>query len=323
MRDGDQLAEDSQESGLCDPLKALPRSGTKSAARSPGLRTVVIFWDYDTQWGADRSRSPGGPKQWGMLDFLETERLLDIHAEYDIPACFAVVGSACLPGSRPYHDPAQIALIHKAGHEVASHSHRHEWLPGLAPEELRETLVSSKSAIEQCIQAPVTTFVPPYNQPFDCPARFSFSLSERRLVRRDRVDLFRLCSALRDAGYGLCRVAYRSLPERILERFTGSRRYSDSRLERMAGLPCLRINTVGGFKGAEQLLKRPARRNGVLVVYGHPHSLRSGNSQDESWLRPFLAAVRALRDAGQIATALPRDLLPQRLAKGTTRCDLQ
>src|SRR5215470_10951843 len=81
----------------------------------------MIFWDYDTQWGADRSRSGGGPKSWGALDFENTERLLQLHEQFDIPACFAVVGAAALPGSRPYHDPEQIRRIHQAGHEVASH----------------------------------------------------------------------------------------------------------------------------------------------------------------------------------------------------------
>src|ERR1035437_987735 len=89
----------------------------------------VIFWDYDTQWGGDRSRSPGGPKNWGRLDFENTERLLELHAQFNIPACFAVVGAAALPGLRPYHDPDQIRRIHAAGHEIASHSFQHDWLP--------------------------------------------------------------------------------------------------------------------------------------------------------------------------------------------------
>ena len=55
---------------------------------------LIIFWDYDTQWGADRSRSPGGAKTWGNLEFENTERLLELHAQYGVPACFAVVGAA-------------------------------------------------------------------------------------------------------------------------------------------------------------------------------------------------------------------------------------
>ena len=150
---------------------------------------VVCFYDYDTQWGDRRSRSFGGPKSWGHRDFENTEQLLALHARYEVPACFAVVGAAALPGTRPYHDPQQIRRIHAAGHEIASHSFRHEWLPGLDRDALRETLRRSKDALEQCIGAPVTSFVPPFNQPFDYPAALAWSLSERREAGRSRTNL--------------------------------------------------------------------------------------------------------------------------------------
>src|SRR5436189_6081791 len=133
--------------------------------KEPG--TFVMFWDYDTQWGADRSRSGGGAKTWGHKEFENTERLLDLHGQFSVPACFAVVGAAALPGARPYHDPAQIRRIHAAGHEVASHSFRHDWLPALGRDALIETLRRSKETLEDCIGAPVTSFVPPFNQPYD------------------------------------------------------------------------------------------------------------------------------------------------------------
>ena len=133
----------------------------------------MIFWDYDTQWGADRSRSNGGPKKWGPQEFENTERLLDLHAEYNIRACFAVVGAAALPGPRPYHDPDQIRRIHAAGHEVGSHSFHHDWLPGLNREALNETLARSKAALEDCIGAEAISFLPPWNPPFDYPRRLS------------------------------------------------------------------------------------------------------------------------------------------------------
>jgi len=145
--------------------------------------TLLFFWDYDTQWGADRSRNPSRSRTWGQFDFEHTERLLELHAEYVVPACFAVVGAAALPGQRPYSDPAQVRRIHAMGHEVASHSFRHEWLPGLDRHSLLEALRASKNALEQCVGASVISFVPPYNQPFDYPPGWSFSLSERRADR--------------------------------------------------------------------------------------------------------------------------------------------
>ena len=268
--------------------------------------TLLFFWDYDTQWGADRSRSAGGPKSWGRLEFENTERLLDLHAQYRVPACFAVVGAAALPGERPYHDPAQIRRIHEAGQEIASHSFRHEWLPSLDGPALRDTLSWSKDALEQCIGAPVVSFVPPYNQPFDYLAGLSLSLSERRQTNGDRVNLRRLCNELRETGYRFCRVAYHPIHHRLGELVLGRPLNRPSRLEEIAGIMCLRLNAPGGFdSGALERLSRCVEAGKIFAVYGHPHSLRSGNAQDEAWLVPFLQRVDHLRQRGLLEVQLP------------------
>ena len=277
--------------------------------KSDGSGVMVFFWDYDTQWGADRSRNPCGSRSWGTLDFENTDRLLALHAEYDVPACFAVVGAAALPGERPYHDPAQIRQIHNAGHEIASHSHRHEWLPGIGSAALRETLRDSKDALEQCIGAPVVTFVPPYNQPFDYAAIGSFSLSERRTAGADRTDVARLCGSLREAGYRACRVSYRPGYQRLLEGLVGRRLDRPVRTAEVAGVTCIRLNTPGGF-GVEtvRLVERCVRSGGIGVVYGHPHSLHGGGVQDERWLVPLLARIRSLCERRLLQVCLPRTL---------------
>lgn len=272
--------------------------------------SILFFWDYDTQWGGDRSRAPGGPKNWGALEFPNTERLLELHAEYEIPACFAVVGASALPGERPYHDPQQIKKIAGAGHEVASHSFRHEWLPGLNHSELTRTLRDSKDALEQCIGAAVLSFVPPYNQPFDYPAAGSISISERREAGRDRTDLRRLCDALKETGYRFCRVCYLPFRLRLAEKLLKSRLDRPVSTEVIAGVVCVRLNTPGGFDANSlQVLDLCVKQGGTAVVYGHPHSLHAGNSQDEKWFLPFLQRVQHLRDSGTVRICLPRDLL--------------
>jgi hypothetical protein len=274
-----------------------------------GAARLLFFWDYDTQWGADRSRTPGGKKDWGHLEFANTEILLELLARYSVPSCFAVVGSAALPGSHPYHDPAQIRRIHEAGHEVGSHSHRHEWLPGLNNSQLRETLRSSKDALEQCIGAPVSTFVPPWNQPFDYAAGLSFSLSERRGAGRDRVNVGRLCNALRETGYRFCRVAYRPIYQRLADRIVRPRFFQLGRTESIGGITCVRVNTPSGFGGLTRgSVMRCVERGALVVVWGHPHSLTLGKAQDQTWLLPFLEMIADLRDAGRLSIILPRDL---------------
>lgn len=272
---------------------------------------VIFFWDYDAQWGADRSRGPGGNNhRWGHLEFINTERLLELHDTFQIPACFAVVGSAALDGNRPYHDPDQIRRIHAAGNEVASHTHRHEWIPGLPKNRLKETLRTSKDALEQCIGAEVVSFVPPYNQPFDYLPAGSISLAERREARSDRTDLRRLCETLREAGYRFCRVAFRPLIRRVFESLFNKRIDRIENLMNIRGIQCLRLNTAGGFSlETRKALLKAAGKPGFLVVYGHPHSLSLGNSQDENWLVPFLRRVQKLKDQGRVRISLPRELV--------------
>lgn len=270
---------------------------------------VLLFWDYDTQWGGDRSRAPGGPKGWGALEFGNTERLLEILAVRNLPACFAVVGRAATPGARPYHDPSQIRRIHAMGHEVASHSFEHEWLPGLPRRRLLEALASSRDALEQCIGAPVVTFVPPYNQPFDYPAGFSISLSERREAKGERTGLLALCRALAETGYRFCRVAYRPIPQRLAEKLAGRRRDHPSRVETIAGISCVRLNTPCGFDAPSvAMLDRCAWEGGIAVVYGHPHSLDAENSQHERHLIPFLDRITRAREAERLRVRLPREI---------------
>lgn len=271
---------------------------------------LLFFWDYDTQWGADRSRQSGGPKDWGHLEFENTERLLELHSLYSVPACFAVVAAAALSGERPYHDPVQIRRIHASGHEIGSHAFRHEWLPALSRGELLHNLRRSKETLEQCIGKEVGTFVPPFNQPFDYVAGWSLSLSERREVPGERIDLSRLCEALKESGYRFCRVAYQPLHIRLIERLRGSKLDWPSRLEEIAGVTCVRLNADAGFSAPSlRMLERCAAHGGLVVVYGHPHSLYARNAQNEMLLVPFLKRVQQLVQQRALRVTLPRELV--------------
>lgn len=283
--------------------------------RRPG--TLLVFWDYDTQWGtdADRARGIAVTPDLGAADFPCTERLLALHAEFAVPACFAVVGAAARPGNRPYHDRAQIRRIHAAGHEVASHGLEHEWLPALAPARLRRVLAESRDLLEQCIGAPVQCFVPPYNQPFDYPAGWSFSRSERGLATVERTDVARLCGTLAETGYQVCRLAYRSVVRRAMDWVAGREVDRPARVRRVRSVTCVRLNAGCGFGDAARArLHQAARLGGLVVAYGHPHSLHGDTAQHERFLVPFLREAARLRAEGVLEIGLPRTLAPQVVA---------
>jgi len=268
--------------------------------------TLMFFWDYDTQWGADRSRL-GGPRQWGPLEFPNTDELLELHARASIPACFAVVGAAALPGERPYHDPAQIRRIYAAGHEIASHAFAHEWLPALDHRALLLSLRQSKDALEQCIGAPVVSFVPPFNQPFDFARGWSFSLAERWEAGARRTTLSRLCDALRETGYRFCRVAYAPLAERVAS-WLGGAPFHPGPPVNIAGIMCVRVG-AGGFE-PERVTALCREASGPVALYGHPHSLHGDDAtQSLSTLRHTLTLAEAWGRSGAIRCLRPRDLL--------------
>jgi hypothetical protein len=285
------------------------RADSRRPESPSSVGRLLLFWDYDTQWGADRSRVAQTAQHWGAQEFENTERLLDVLAQYDVASCFAAVGAAALPGARPYHDPAQIRRIHAAGHEIASHSHRHEWLPALDRVALRQTLRDSKDALEQCIGQRVDCFVPPFNQPYDFIEGLAISLAERREAGRNRTGLRRLCEELAIAGYRTARVFYQPLHRRLLNMLAGCRIEAPGRARTIAGVTCVRLNTLCGFTElTHTVLEQCAAKGGLAIVYAHPHSLTSGGPQDQSLLIPFLRRVWALRAAGRIEVIRPADL---------------
>jgi peptidoglycan/xylan/chitin deacetylase (PgdA/CDA1 family) len=278
----------------------------KPTDRRPGK--LLLYWDYDTQRGAEQSRR--GPQSWGPLEQPNTERILELLSEAGVRATFACVGYAAVSRDPAYDCRDQIRAIHAAGHEVASHSHEHEFLPALTPVQARETARHSREALEDLIGAAVVSFVPPFNRPMHYPQRGAWSWSERRQAGPGHLSLPALCELLGQAGYQTCRVSYRPTWRSCLDRLTGRESDRPVEPEVIAGLQCYRLNAGCGFSGpALERVSEVTERGGLAVVYGHPHSLTSENSQSERWLRPFLNEVVALRQAGRLVDLLPRELL--------------
>jgi hypothetical protein len=68
------------------------------------------------------------------------------------------------------------------------------------------------------------------------------------------------------------------------------------------------LNGFGFSPATPGLVDRCIASGGLAVIYAHPHSIRLGESQDESRLVPFLKLVRDHRRAGRLRIRLPRDI---------------
>ncbi len=187
--------------------------------------------------------------------------------------------------------------------------HRHEWIPELGQSQLEEALKESKDALEQCIGAEVVSFVPPYNQPFDFSRKLSFSFSERREVRSDRVDIPILTKALRNTGFRTSRISYQSVLTKLGRKIGHEPAFKASIPEKINGIECIKLNTRGGFQNVLPLLKSNLDQDGYAVIYGHPHSITSNNGQSLKYLEPFMKGLSSMVNNDDLEVVLPKSLV--------------
>lgn len=90
---------------------------------------------------------------WGNDD---TEQLINILAEYDVPATFFVVGA--------WVDkyPESVKQLSDAGHQIQNHSNTHPHMPNLSTEQMTNELTSCNEKIAAITGVCPTLFRPPY-----------------------------------------------------------------------------------------------------------------------------------------------------------------
>ena len=144
------------------------------------MKKIILIWDFDGAIGQINSSYPYNFN----FDNFETEinnvrYLLEVLDQYKIKCCFAITGFSAEKGVFPYVFPELIAEIHNYGHEIASHSWRHEWTPIFKQEQISKSLKRSKFALEKVINTTINGFVPPHNRPMTWINRGAFSIGDR------------------------------------------------------------------------------------------------------------------------------------------------
>jgi peptidoglycan/xylan/chitin deacetylase (PgdA/CDA1 family) len=276
--------------------------------------TVCIIWDYDAAIGQVNASYPYNFHEENLLHEIENvERILEHGRKYKTPMTFAVTGFAAEEGHFPYHVPQQIRRIYEDGHEIASHSWRHEWFPYLTREQAVRSLRRSKMALEKCIgiQGKVTGFVPPFSRPMSWYSRGAVSLGDRVFGPwYPGASLGSLLALVEEAGYRWCRVTYRPLVNRILRSGQEPRRF-----QRHGGLWCVPQHTTGFGSKAIALLRALHGTGGTLVVTGHPLGLSLPHEENLRKLVEFLERVSEMREDGAVAISTVEDVV-RRLESG-------
>jgi peptidoglycan/xylan/chitin deacetylase (PgdA/CDA1 family) len=256
---------------------------------------LAISFDYDSPEGFRRSF--GMRNVSADADQRGTDLLLGVLSEHAVRVTFGVVGRAALEGPEPEHCPGQVRAIHAAGHEVASHSMRHMFLPPLRREELFEEVEASRRALEDCIGAPVRGFIPPFNRPMHFPQRRAFSFSEMLGLHgrgRGRQSVGSMLRILAEAGYEWSRVSF----EDKLARLMGETRPNQPFL--YGGMAAIPLHCTGFAEAGRALVRRYLDTDIVINLYGHPSQALEEREQSAGALDGLLKTFRAERREGRL-----------------------
>jgi polysaccharide deacetylase family protein (PEP-CTERM system associated) len=145
-----------------DPLvRPAARHDPGAADPPPGQPTpqVILSFDVEEHYRIEAAADlpvPAALKEHcrGRVD-LTTRWLLDALGRHDVKATFFVVGQIARD------NPALVRAIHRAGHEVASHSWDHRRVHHFTPASFRADVCKSRDALEQVTGAAVVGFRAP------------------------------------------------------------------------------------------------------------------------------------------------------------------
>ena len=260
---------------------------------------LAISFDYDSPEGYRRS--------FGLRDCRPdadqrgAELLLRVLRDHDARATFGIVGRVALDGAAPEHCPEQVREIHRAGHEVASHSMYHRFLPPLRRRELFDDVAASRRTLEERIGAPVRGFIPPFNRPMHFPQRRAFSASELLGLHgrgRARQSLGSLLRVLGEAGFGWSRVSYEDKVAGLLRRL--GLRAGDAPPQPFLyhGVAAIPLHSTGFGDASSALIRQYLRTDLTIAIYGHPNQAMEDNDQGAEKLARLLTTFAPERRAG-------------------------
>lgn len=274
------------------------------------IPNLYLIWDFDTAIGQINSTYPYGYFEESIHKEIENIKfILKCGSKKNIPMIFAITGFAAEEGTYPFHIPDLIRKIHNDGHEIASHSWKHEWFPFLEMEQILRTLEKSKMILEECIgeKNAVKGFVPPFGRPMSWLKKGAFSLGDRAIGPNFRGnDIQKIIPLVKNSGYSWMRVSYRTLFEKIAK--LNKPRLLERNWHNESGLMCLPNNYVGFDKNAIDLINLGIKKKRDIVISAHPSGLsRSGTENIENF-KLFLDFIIQQRSEGFLKISLLSDV---------------
>lgn len=267
---------------------------------------VSISFDYDSPAGYRESFNKASLHE--AADLEGTDALLKVLAKHQVTTTFAVVGNAAIEGPSPEHTPDQVREIAEAGHEIASHSMMHRFIPPMRNEELIQDLRASKDALEACTGQIVQGFVPPFNRPFHFPEKGAISISEKLGLQkrgRGRQSIDSMLAALQVTGFRWCRVSFQPVLHTLVEKVRDSKVAFPWQPFLWRGVVAMPLHVTGFGKAAANLFRECMHTDMLITLCGHPFqaldSQRGENNEHVDCLDQLLSTFEKERVSGQLS----------------------
>ena len=271
---------------------------------------LYLMWDFDAAIGQINSSYPYNyHEELIYQEIKNVEKILELSAFHDIKMIFAITGFSAEKGLFPFHFRDLIRKIYSEGHEVASHSWRHEWIPFLEMDQLEKSLKRSKSILEDCIgeKDTVTGFVPPFSRPMSWLRRGAFSFGDKALGPNFKCnDIQKIIPIVKKLGYNWMRVTYRTIFEKINKVDKPRSLKRDWYIEQ--GLMCVPNNCVGFDDRAIKTINLGIENHRDIIISGHPSGLSRNGIENIENFKSFIDFVIKRRDEKKIEIRLLRDV---------------
>jgi len=281
----------------------------------------MIIWDYDSALGQINSTLPYNFRFTPIYEEIENvEYILSVAKTSDIKMTFACLGFAAEESVYPFGNPEQIRKIFDEGHEIASHSWRHEWFPLLTEKQIFKSLERSKSALEKCVGKKdiVIGFVPPHSRPMSWFKKFSFSFGDRSIFPIHKGgDIGYILKQLSLLNYKWCRVlkSYKPLWKKVYANSNGVQ-FIFNKWEIHEGIVCVPQHYTGFDEPARKYLEKAIEKNEALVIVGHPAALSREKEESLLHFNKFFEEVNKYKLDGLLELMTVTDFIKENILTG-------
>ena len=242
------------------------------------MKKIILIWDFDGPVGQINATYPYNFHYESLISEINHVKcLLEIFDTYAVKSCFAITGFSGEKGMYPFNFPELINEIASRGHEVASHSWKHEWIPKFSKKQIEKSIVRSKKTLEEAIEKSETVcgFVPPHNRPMTWWQRGAFSWGDQFMFPISKMgNVEELITLLYINKYKWIRISYKNLWQKLLRK----KRNPTGRVFKHNGMMVLE-NHYNGFdtKVIEHIL---ATNFPTYTISAHPFMLGLPNKNE-------------------------------------------